>query len=194
MLSDQFLEPASPDSDEYTRTCHNLKGEFPNSFIFYLEQSQLQEQLNQQQLSAQQQSNNSQPNSIFIIGDDTCDSLNSDMRQSSLDESFSNSISSHLNIDPLNAANLEYQQQDQKVGNSRFYNALQNQRNAQLQKSNSDASKNKSFQGQSSSKTSATSNDNSREMINDWIGPPHHSEYLKLVSEAIAETIDFMLK
>lgn len=176
VLSDQILEPSAGTSadDGYTRTCHQLKVEFPNSFIFFIEQQQLQDQ-------------SQHANSMFAVGDgDTAEhqrSLNTEM--SSL------TIGDDQATDPLNAATLEFQQSAGGT-NSRFYNQLVNQRTEmQKQQQQNNTTSNA---GGTNSTTSSVTPVNTREMFNDWIGSTHHAEHLKVVSEAIAGTIDLMLR
>ena len=199
MLSDQILEPGSsshPD-DGYTRTCQQLKVEFPNSFIFYLEPQQVQE------AQAQLQQQPPQSNSMFTVGDADNDqrSLNSDMSSLTIDDtsiSYNTAATSQA-TDPLSAATLEYQQPT----NSRFYNQLVNQRSElqkqqqQQQQQQNSSSVSSGVSGQNtaaSTTTTSPSSANTREMFNDWIGSTQHAEHLKEISEAIAETIDFMLR
>lgn len=180
VLSDQVLEPSAGASadDGYTRTCHQLKVEFPNSFIFFIEQQQLQEQ-------------SQHANSMFSVGDgDTAEhqrSLNSEM--SSL------SIGDDQATDPLNAATLEFQQSASGT-NSRFYNQLVNQRTEMQKQQQQQQQQNSttSNAGGASSTTASVTAVNTREMFNDWIGSAHHAEQLKLLSEAISGTIDLMLR
>ncbi len=180
VLSDQVLEPSAGASadDGYTRTCHQLKVEFPNSFIFFIEQQQLQEQ-------------SQHANSMFSVGDgDTAEhqrSLNSEM--SSL------SIGDDQATDPLNAATLEFQQSASGT-NSRFYNQLVNQRTEMQKQQQQQQQQNSttSNAGGASSTTASVTQVNTREMFNDWIGSAHHAEQLKVLSEAISGTIDLMLR
>lgn len=181
VLSDQILEPSAGTSDDgYTRTCHQLKVEFPNSFIFFIEQQQLLEQ-----------SQSQHANSMFSVGDgDTAEpshqrSLNSEMNSLSISEETT---------DPLNAATLEFQQTSGGT-NSRFYNQLVNQRSEMAKQQQQQQQNSATTTAGSASTTTASSTSvNTREMFNDWIGSTHHAEHLKEVSEAIAGTVDLMLR
>lgn len=180
VLSDQILEPSAGTADDgYTRTCHQLKVEFPNSFIFFIEQQQLQEQ-----------SQSQHANSMFSVGDG--DSIETTHQRSLNSEMNSLSISEET-TDPLNAATLEFQQTVSGGTNSRFYNQLVNQR-TEMAKQQQQQQQNSTASTIAVSTTANSTSVNTREMFNDWIGSTHHAEHVKEVSEAIAGTIDLMLR
>lgn len=92
------MEPLSPNSDEFTKTCQSLKLDFPNSFVFYIEVNNV----------------NNLKNSLLETEQRT---INDEISQNDT-ASLSDSLS-----DPLSQINNESNRE-----NSKFYQELQSQR------------------------------------------------------------------
>ncbi|OTF70317.1 trafficking protein particle complex subunit 8-like protein, partial [Euroglyphus maynei] len=112
VLSDQILDsPLSPNADEFTKSCHNLKLDFPNSFVFYID-------VNGVSLS------NARP-------DDLSKSTNV-ATSNQIPEVNNENIMSDINsTDPLSVSS------ETNNENSKFYQELQSQRQQSHQQINS---------------------------------------------------------
>ena len=121
VLSDQILDsPLSPNADEFTKTCQNLKLDFPNSFVFYID-------VNGVSLS------NTRPDDPF--------KSTIDATGNQIPDANNENIMGDINAtDPLSVSSETNRE------NSKFYQELQSQRQQSQQQQNNSSTTTPSLQ------------------------------------------------
>ncbi|XP_027203584.1 trafficking protein particle complex subunit 8 homolog l(3)76BDm [Dermatophagoides pteronyssinus] len=121
VLSDQILDsPLSPNADEFTKTCQNLKLDFPNSFVFYIDVNGVS-------------SSNARPDDPFKS---TTDAIGNQ-----IPDVINENIMGDINpTDPLSVVS------ETNNENSKFYQELQSQRQQSHQQQNNSSTTTPSLQ------------------------------------------------
>lgn len=184
VLSDQIFVPQSSETDDFTSICKNLKSDFPNSFVFYLNSDK--SHITNQKINSNPNVSVLDQNHITSPASEPILAEISNAKESTESSSISSSSMNHLmSSDPLGATKVGESSSfassaSEMNENSKFYQEMQSQRLMQNQ-SNSQIN------------TTVSKSIQSCDIINDWLSHIFINNHLKEI-DSFFDSVDLMLR